>query len=243
MAAAAMSAGASTGGRAASSGGVIRPRDRREAGVSTRPGQMQLTRTPIVSRSGARQAVNRITPALATAYSGESWAVVPSPAVEAMLMIAPPPRSAIGGEDKLCGEHDRPQVQVEGLLPLGRVRRGEARLLDASGVVDQHADPARRINGRPDTGPGRDICGDERPADPRRCGRPGLLVEIGDNHVHALRREPLSDPGAYPFRTPCHQSGLSLEVHRGIVCGGSDNFEVAIPRAGTVRVTSSPSWS
>jgi hypothetical protein len=70
IAAAAMSAGLSTGGSAASSAGVIRLRDRREAGVSTSPGQMQLTRTPIVSRSGARHAVNRITPALATAYSG-----------------------------------------------------------------------------------------------------------------------------------------------------------------------------
>jgi hypothetical protein len=96
IAAAAMSAGDSTGGRAASSAGVIRARDRREAGVSTRPGQMQLTRTAMVSRSGARQAVNRTTPALATAYSGESWLAVPSPAVEAMLMIAPPPRSCIG---------------------------------------------------------------------------------------------------------------------------------------------------
>ena len=71
IAAAAMSAGDSTGGRAASSAGVIRARDRREAGVSTRPGQMQLTRTAMVSRSGARQAVNLTTPALATAYSGE----------------------------------------------------------------------------------------------------------------------------------------------------------------------------
>ena len=50
--AAAMSAGVSTGGRAASSAGVIRPRDRREAGVSTSPGQMQLARTPIVSPLG-----------------------------------------------------------------------------------------------------------------------------------------------------------------------------------------------
>ena len=57
---------------------------------------MQLARTPIVSRSGARQAVNRRTPALATAYSGASWLVVPSPADEAMLMTAPPPRSVIG---------------------------------------------------------------------------------------------------------------------------------------------------
>jgi hypothetical protein len=96
IAAAAMSAGDSTGGRPASSAGVIRARDRREAGVSTSPGQMQLALTAMVSRSGARQAVNRTTPALATAYSGESWTAVPSPAVEAMLMIAPPPRSAIG---------------------------------------------------------------------------------------------------------------------------------------------------
>ena len=95
IAAAAMSAGVSTGGSAASSAGVIRARDRREAGVSTSPGQMQLARTAMVSRSGARQAVNRTTPALATAYSGESWLAVPSPAVEAMLMIAPP-RSRIG---------------------------------------------------------------------------------------------------------------------------------------------------
>ena len=96
IAAAAMSAGDSTGGRAASSAGLIRARDRREAGVSTSPGQMQLARTPIVSRHGARQAVNLMTPALAAAYSGESWLAVPSPAVEAMLMIAPPPRARIG---------------------------------------------------------------------------------------------------------------------------------------------------
>ena len=97
MTARAMSAGVRAGGRAARSTGVIRACDRREAGVSTRPGQTQLTRTPIEARSGARQAVNRITPAFATAYSGASWLVVPSPATEAMLMIAPPPRSAIGG--------------------------------------------------------------------------------------------------------------------------------------------------
>jgi hypothetical protein len=76
--ASAMSAGVSTGGRAASSAGVRRARDRREAGVSTRPGQMHLTRTPTDSRSGDRQPVNRITPAFATAYSGASWLVVPS---------------------------------------------------------------------------------------------------------------------------------------------------------------------
>jgi len=96
IAAAAMSAGDSTGGSAASSAAVSRARDRREAGVSTSPGQMQLTRTPMVSRSGARQVVNLTTPALAAAYSGAWWLVVPSPAVEPMLMIAPPPRARIG---------------------------------------------------------------------------------------------------------------------------------------------------
>ena len=96
IAAAAMSAGDSTGGSAASSAGVIRARDRREAGVSTSPGQMQLTRTAMVSRSRARQVVNLTTPAFATAYSGDTWTAVPSPAVEAMLMIAPPPRCRIG---------------------------------------------------------------------------------------------------------------------------------------------------
>jgi hypothetical protein len=57
---------------------------------------MQLARTPTESRSGARQAVNRISPALAAAYSGQSWLVVPSPATEATVMIAPPPPAAIG---------------------------------------------------------------------------------------------------------------------------------------------------
>ncbi|HLN69253.1 MAG TPA: hypothetical protein VK280_18540 [Streptosporangiaceae bacterium] len=57
---------------------------------------MQLARTPIESRKGARHSVNRISPALAVAYSGQSWLVVPSPATEAMVMIAPPPPSAIG---------------------------------------------------------------------------------------------------------------------------------------------------
>jgi hypothetical protein len=57
---------------------------------------MPLTRTPIESRSGARHSVNRINPALAAAYSGESWLVVPIPATEAMVMTAPPPPAAIG---------------------------------------------------------------------------------------------------------------------------------------------------
>ena len=66
-----MAADVSTGGRAARSVAVMRARDLREAGVSTRSGQMQLARTPMASRSGARQTVNRITPALAAAYSGD----------------------------------------------------------------------------------------------------------------------------------------------------------------------------
>ena len=103
IAAAAMSAGDTTGGSAAISPGVIRARDRREAGVSTSPGQTQFTRTPIVSRHGARQAVNRTTPALATAYSGASWLAVPSPAVKAMLMMAPPPRARIGARTSCVG--------------------------------------------------------------------------------------------------------------------------------------------
>jgi hypothetical protein len=94
IAAAAMSAGVSAGGRASRCAGVRPARDRREDGVSTRPGQMQLARTPIESRNGARQAVNRISPALAAAYSGEPWLVVPSPATEATVMIAPPPAEA-----------------------------------------------------------------------------------------------------------------------------------------------------
>jgi hypothetical protein len=108
------------------------------------------------------------------------------------------------------------------MFPLRQVRRGEARLLDATGVVDQHADLACGVNGRADAGLGSDIRPDERPADPGGRGRPGLLVQIGDDHAHAFRREPLRDPGAYPVRTPGHQGGSSLKVHGGIVCRGTD---------------------
>ena len=96
IAASPMSAGVSAAGSSARSSGVRSARDRREEGVSTRPGQMQLARTPIESRHGARHAVNRITPALATAYSGQSWLVVPSPATDATVITAPPPPIAIG---------------------------------------------------------------------------------------------------------------------------------------------------
>jgi hypothetical protein len=106
-----MSAGASAGGRAARCAAVRPARDRREAGVSTRPGQMQLARTPIDSRSGARHAVNRISPALAAAYSGESWLVVPSPATEATVMIAPPPPAAISSSTSCAASMTAPRFR------------------------------------------------------------------------------------------------------------------------------------
>jgi len=139
---------------------------------------MQLTRTALVSRSGARHAVNRTTPALATAYSGETWLAVPSPAVEAMLMIAPPPRSAIG-----------PRTSC-----------------------DSRADVARVS----------EVGAEERAADPFGRNRALPVVEVGDDHVHALGREPFRDPGAYPVRSSRHQCGHSAEFHVGIVGPGTD---------------------
>jgi hypothetical protein len=71
--------------------------------------------------------------------------------------------TAVGhrSEGELGGEHDCPQVQVKGVLPFRRLRGGEARALDASGVVNQDADPAGQpaggIDGGADTGPGGDI--------------------------------------------------------------------------------------
>ena len=72
-------------------------------------------------------------------------------------------------------------------------------------------------------GVGGEIRADERPADPGGGGRTGLIVEVGDDHAHAFRREPLGDSGAYPVRTPCHQRGGALKVHGGIVRHGTDN--------------------
>src|SRR5439155_1601304 len=56
------------------------------------------------------------------------------------------------GQDELRGEHDCAQVQVECLLPLRRIRRREAWLLDAPGVVDQHPDRTGRVDRRADVG-------------------------------------------------------------------------------------------
>jgi deoxyribose-phosphate aldolase len=126
------------------------------------------------------------------------------------------------GQDELRGEHDRAQVQVEGLLPLHPIRRGEARLLDAPGVVDQHADRPGRVNGRVDAGPVSEVGAEERAADPFGRNRALPVVEIGDDHVHALGGEPFRDPGAYPVRTPRHQSRHPVEVHSGIVGPGTD---------------------
>ncbi len=155
-----------------------------------------------------------------------------SPSVSGSSLLGSPPRhtmirpaAALGhrAEDELRREHHGPQVQVERVIPFRRVRRGEARPFDASGVVDQYADRARGVYGRADAGVGGDIRADERPADPGGGGRTGLIVEIGDEHAHAFRREPLGDSGAYPVRTPCHQRGGALKVHGGIVRRGTDN--------------------
>ena len=51
----------------ASSSGVMRDRDRRLIGVSTQSGQMQFTRIPAWSESGASAALKRATPALVAA--------------------------------------------------------------------------------------------------------------------------------------------------------------------------------
>jgi len=129
------------------------------------------------------------------------------------------------GQDQLGGQHGRAQVQVEGALPLGRGRLGEAGVLDPPGVVDQHPDRARGDRGL-DRGPDaclrRDVRGDEPPSDPRRGYPARRLVRVGDHHVRALRREPLGDPRADPVRRPGDQSDHLVEVHQGIVVSGTD---------------------
>jgi hypothetical protein len=125
-------------------------------------------------------------------------------------------------QDELRGQHDRAQVQVEGLLPLRRIRCGEARLLNAPGVVDQDADWPGRVDGRVDAGPVSEVGAEERAADP--FGRNWALpvVEVGDDHVHALGGEPFRDPGADSGRTSRHQSRQSVEFHGGSVRPGTD---------------------
>jgi hypothetical protein len=137
-------------------------------------------------------------------------------------MIAPPPRCRIGGQDELRGEHERAQVQVERALPPRQIRLREMRLLGSSRVVDQHADRAGRVDRRADAGPVGEVGADERAADPFGQNRTLPVVEVGDDHVHALGREPLRDPGAYPVRTSRHQCGHSVDFHDGIVGPGTD---------------------
>jgi hypothetical protein len=126
------------------------------------------------------------------------------------------------GQDELRGEHDRAQVQVEGLLPLRRIRCGEARLLNAPSVVDQHAHRARRVHGGADAGPVGEIGMDERAADPFGHSWARTVVPVGDDHVHALGGEPFRDPGADSGRTSRHQSRPSVEFHGGSVRPGTD---------------------
>jgi hypothetical protein len=125
-------------------------------------------------------------------------------------------------EDELGGEHDGAQVQVERALPPRRLRGREARFLDAPGVVDQHADRPRGIDRRVDVSPVSKVGPEERAADPFGHSRARPLVQVGDDHVHALGGEPLRDPGADPGRTPRHQSRQSVEFHGGSVRPGTD---------------------
>jgi hypothetical protein len=127
------------------------------------------------------------------------------------------------GQDELSGQHDRAQVQVEGLLPLHWIRRREARFLDAPGVVDQHGDRTDRVDRRADVGRVGEVGAEERAAGPFGHNRARPFVEVGDDHVHALRGEPFRDPGADPGRTSRHQSGQPVEFHGGIVWRGTDN--------------------
>jgi hypothetical protein len=126
------------------------------------------------------------------------------------------------GQDELRGEHDRAQVQVERVLPPRRVRRREARFLDASGVVDQHGDRTGRVDRRADVGRVSEVGAEERAAGPFGHNRARPFVKVGDDHVHALGREPFRDPGADPGRTSRHQSRQSVEFHGGSVRPGTD---------------------
>jgi hypothetical protein len=124
-------------------------------------------------------------------------------------------------QDQLRGEHHRPQVQVQRVAPLRRVRRREARLFEAPRVADQHAQSARpplaRRDGGADPGRGRHVRADERPADPPSRRRTSLPVQVGNDHVHALGRQPLGDPGTDPGRAPGHQSRLPVKLHPPIL--------------------------
>jgi hypothetical protein len=124
-------------------------------------------------------------------------------------------------QDQLRGEHHRPQVQVQRVAPLRRVRRREARLLEAPGVAHQYTQPAVPPAGGIDRGThplrGRHVRADERPADPSRRRRTSLPVQIGDDYVHTLGRQPPGDPGADPGRTPGHQGRPPVKLHDPIL--------------------------
>lgn len=95
-----------------------------------------------------------------------------------------------------------------------------------AGVVDQHADATGPLPGganrRAHAGLGSNICADERSARLGGRGLAGGLVEVGDDHVHALRGEPLRDPSADPVRPACYQGGRSREVRDRILLRGTD---------------------
>ena len=96
------------------------------------------------------------------------------------------------------------------------------RLLGSSRVVDQHSDWTGRVDGRMDADPVCEVGAEERAADPFGQNRTLPVVEVGDDHVHALGGEPLRDPGAYPVRASRHQCGYSVEFHDRIVGPGTD---------------------
>jgi hypothetical protein len=128
--------------------------------------------------------------------------------------------------DQLRRQHDPAQVQVQRVAPLRRIGRGETRLRKPPGVADQHPQPPRPPQRRADRqahpGLGRDVRLDERPADPARGPRASLPVQIGDDHVHALARQPLRDPRPDPGRAAGHQSGQSVTIHASILHRATD---------------------
>ena len=110
------------------------------------------------------------------------------------------------------------------MLPLRRVRRGEARFLYASSALLTSTPtwPAVSMALRTPTS----VATSARTNDPpiRAAVVPaGLLVQIGDDHAHAFRRKSLRDSGTYPVRAARHQGASSLKVHGGIVRRGTDN--------------------
>ena len=67
-----------------------------------------------------------------------------------------------------------------------------------------------------------DVGGDERAADPGGRFLARLFVEVGNDHVHALGRQPIGDSSADPGGGAGHQRGSSVKVHARIVRPGTD---------------------